>query len=93
MTTYKELLAQRQVLEQQISEAREAELSDAVVKVRALVKEYGLTADDVFLPASVKRVSKPAEIRYRDPATGATWSGRGREPRWLVGQDRAQFTV
>ena len=46
MTSYKELLKQREALEQQISEARRRELSDAVSQVRALVAEYGLTAQD-----------------------------------------------
>jgi hypothetical protein len=48
MTSYKELLKQREALEQQISEARKRELSDAVSQVRALVAEFGLTAQDVF---------------------------------------------
>ncbi len=30
---------------------------------------------------------------YRDPATGATWSGRGTEPAWIKGRDRAAFRV
>ncbi|RQZ58162.1 H-NS family nucleoid-associated regulatory protein [Burkholderia sp. Bp9004] len=31
---------------------------------------------------------------YRDPKTGATWSGRGRAPAWLVGaKDRSKFLI
>lgn len=30
---------------------------------------------------------------YRDPATGATWSGRGTEPAWIKGRDRQAFKV
>lgn len=93
MTSYKELLAQRQALEQQIAEARKAELAEAVAKVRATIQEFGLTADDVFPPATAKRVGRPAEIRYRDPSTGLGWSGRGREPKWIAGQDRIKFEV
>lgn len=48
MTTYKELLKQREALEQQISEARRRELSDAISQVRSLVAEFGLTSQDVF---------------------------------------------
>ena len=47
MTTYKELEATRG-LEQQISEARRRELSDAISQVRSLVAEFGLTSQDVF---------------------------------------------
>jgi DNA-binding protein H-NS len=31
--------------------------------------------------------------KYRDPETGATWTGRGREPGWLKGKNRADFAV
>ncbi len=41
-TSYKELLKQREQLEQQINEARRRELSDAIAQVRSLVSEYGL---------------------------------------------------
>lgn len=30
---------------------------------------------------------------YRDPETGATWSGRGTEPAWIKGRDRKAFKV
>lgn len=93
MTTYKELLAQRQALEKQIAEVRKAEITDAVTRARDIIQEFNLTIEDVFPPATAKRVGKPAEIRYRDPATGAGWSGRGREPKWIVGQDRSKFAV
>lgn len=31
--------------------------------------------------------------KYQDRATGATWTGRGREPEWIKGKDRAAFLV
>ncbi|WP_414144191.1 H-NS family nucleoid-associated regulatory protein [Burkholderia stagnalis] len=31
--------------------------------------------------------------KYRDPQTGATWSGRGREPLWITGRSREQFLI
>jgi DNA-binding protein H-NS len=34
-----------------------------------------------------------ASVRYRDPASGATWSGRGRAPKWIAGKDRSAFVV
>ena len=48
MSTYKELLKQREVLEQQIKDARQHEIAQAVAQVRGLVAEFGLTAQDVF---------------------------------------------
>lgn len=93
--TYKELLAQRQALEAQIAQARARELSDAITKVRATVAEFGLTEADVF-PTS-KRASKvkgtAVVAKYRNPETGATWSGRGLAPKWLKDKNRDDFRI
>ncbi len=55
ITSYKELLAQREALEQQIAAARKAEVADAVQKIRGLVEAFGLTPEDVFPLAKPKR--------------------------------------
>lgn len=31
--------------------------------------------------------------KYRNPETGDTWTGRGREPSWIKGKDREEFLV
>jgi len=93
MTTYKSLLQQREALEQQIEQARKAELGEAVAKVRALVSEYALTQDDVFPSAKPKVARQSVAPKYRDPATGATWTGRGKAPKWIEGNDRTQFEI
>jgi len=39
-------------------------------------------------------VRGPQVPKYRDPATGATWSGRGRVPAWLAdAEDRTAFLI
>jgi len=100
MTSYKELLKQREALEQQISEARKRELSEAVAQVRSLVAEYGLTAQDVF-PAG-KGAGKGTRSstagtkvapKYRNPATGETWTGRGKAPKWIQNENREKFAI
>ena len=30
---------------------------------------------------------------HRNPATGETWTGRGKAPKWIQDQDRAQFLI
>lgn len=95
MQTYKELVAQREALEAQIAQARALEISDAVSKVRNLIAEYGLAPEDVF-PAKSGRTGKatgPVPAKYRDPVTGATWTGRGRAPLWIADRDRTQFAI
>lgn len=95
--SYKDLLQQREVLERAIAQARQTEISSAIAKVRELVAEYGLTSQDVFpgraaKSGSSKSASKVA-AKYRDPATGQTWTGRGKAPKWIEGKDRTPFVI
>lgn len=48
--------------------------------------------------AKPTKVRKPVAAKYRNPANGDTWSGRGRVPKWLVaiegaGHKREEFAV
>lgn len=90
MSTYKQLLEQRDQLEAQIKQAERAEKQAAINQAQQLIQDFGLTAEDLF--ATRKEVKKAA-IKYRDPETGAEWSGRGREPLWIKGKSREQFAV
>lgn len=97
MSTYKDLLKQREALEQQIAEARAREVAQALSQVHALIAEFELGPQEVFPPsksgrAAAKSVSKVAP-KYRNPATGETWTGRGKAPKWIEGQERGQFLI
>ncbi|CAJ0780918.1 DNA-binding protein Bv3F [Ralstonia mannitolilytica] len=94
MATYKDLLAQKAKLEEQLEAARQKELAEVTVQVRQIVVEYGLTAEDIgFVPKRGKRGAKaPVAPKYRDPKTGATWSGRGRAPAW-IGKNRDKYLI
>ena len=93
----KDLLAQREALEKAIADARQAEIAGAVTKVRAIVAEYGLTVQDIFPGRGGKSGAKASgakvAAKYRDPATGQTWTGRGKAPKWIEGKDRAPFAI
>ncbi len=94
----KDLLQQREALEEAIAEARQSEISAAVTKVREIVAEYGLTAKDAFpgragKSGAAKSGGAKVAAKYRDPATGQTWTGRGKAPKWIEGKDRAQFVI
>jgi DNA-binding protein H-NS len=96
MTTLAELIKQKEALEVQISNTRQSELSDAISKVKALVAEHGLKASDIF--KSVKTANKSSgrskvAAKYYDPTSGNSWSGRGKEPKWIQGKDRSTFKV
>lgn len=93
MATYKDLLAQKVKLEEQLEAARQAELESAIQRVRQIVQEYGLTAEDLGLAAKLKkRKGTTVAPKYMDPKTGATWSGRGRAPAW-IGKNRDRFLI
>lgn len=95
MTAYKDLLAQREVLNKQIEESKKAETTAAIARARELVAQYELTVEDVFAKNVSKKGKKIGSVapKYRDPQTGKTWSGRGKPPLWISGKDRSQFII
>ena len=101
MANYKELLAQREALDKQIEELRQAELRSAIDQVRQLIAEWRLTAEDCgfksVAASGLKKAKVAVAAKYRGP-NGETWSGRGRAPKWLEaleaqGRQRAEFSI
>lgn len=85
MGNLQQMLEQRAELDRQIESARKKERADAVNKVRELMAEYGLTAADLAgksAPRAAKSGGKVA-AKYRNAATGESWTGRGLKPKWL----------
>lgn len=94
MPTYKEY--QQQIAELQVlaEQARVEELKTAKEKISQIMREHGLTTADIVGSAKLaKRQNTPSQLLYKDPATGKTWTGRGRAPSWLDGKDRETFRV
>ena len=86
MASLKDLIAQKEALERQIEQTRQQDRSDAIAKVRALMDEYGLSTADLSTRAGAKpRAGKGNKVaaKYRNAATGESWSGRGLQPKWL----------
>ncbi|MET3228713.1 UNVERIFIED_ORG: DNA-binding protein H-NS [Burkholderia sp. 1263] len=87
--------------------ARKAQI--AVDQIRDLMLKHGLTTADIEAGAKARRAAKAlnghagngkakaavsGKPKYRDPKTGATWTGHGRAPGWISGvKDRTQFLV
>lgn len=91
MTSLQELLAQKEALEQQIAQIKKAERADALQNARSLIDTFDLTVDELF--GKQKSSGKAVAVKYRNPETGKTWTGRGRAPRWLEGKNREDFAV
>ena len=82
-----ELLAQKEALERQIREEQAKAKAGAISKVRELMVQHGLTtADLVAAPSKKNGIKAGSKVppKYRDPATGSTWTGRGLKPKWLA---------
>lgn len=89
-----ELLAQRSTLEEKLAQAREKETRIALIEIVQKMREYGITLHElVGRRASATPDQSGSMAKYRDPVSGATWSGRGRAPHWIVGKNRDEFIV
>ena len=86
MAKLQELLARKEALEREIEQTRKQERADAIAQVRSLMAEHGLTLADLSLKAAAKASAASGTKvapKFRDKATGQTWSGRGLQPNWL----------
>jgi DNA-binding protein H-NS len=100
MAKLTDLLAQKAALDKQIADAQREERSGAIAQIKTLMAEHGLSAAD--LSGRAAKAPKPGggkvAAKYRNKATGETWSGRGLQPRWLKaalasGKKIADFAV
>lgn len=90
MATYAEIQAQIAELQKQAEQVRKTELAGAINQIKGIMAQYGITAADLGYSGlgeskavSSKGSRKPVEAKYKHPATGETWSGRGIAPKWL----------
>jgi DNA-binding protein H-NS len=100
MKTYMAVKSEIAKLEKQAADLRKREIKGVVSQIRKAIVEYGLTAADLGFGPKARAGGKPARkaggavrrgrrsvgaAKYRDPATGQTWTGHGRPPAWIVG--------
>ena len=88
MSNLKDLLAQKADLEKRIETAQKQARGEAIAKVKAMMAEYGLSVADLDAkePARknvTKAKGRKVAVKYRDAATGDSWTGRGLQPKWL----------
>ena len=67
---------------------REKQVKNRIrIELEALAAKSGYTLDELLGDASekVRKVTKPVAVKYRHPQdTSLVWSGRGRQPKWVV---------
>lgn len=105
MTTLAAINKKIEQLKKQADAILQAGRREAIAKARDLIEKFELTADDLGLGKKVGRgrasaagkAARPATVgtpKYRDPATGKTWTGVGRAPAWIASaKDRSKFLV
>lgn len=109
MATLAEIKKQIAGLEKKAEALIKAESAQAIAKVKELIERYGLSAEDLGFggkrggkgsgkgAATKTKKSAVGSVgvpMYRDPASGKTWTGRGKPPVWIAGaKDRARFLI
>ncbi len=87
MATLQELLSQKEAIEREIELTKKRDRAEAIARVRSLMAEYGLTLADLggkaAAPSRKPTGGTKVPPKYRNAATGDTWSGRGLQPNWL----------
>lgn len=79
--TLMELRARIADLQKRVEAVRDAERPQVISDIREKVALYGIGWADIF--PKRERKHAPARVKFRDPVTGGTWTGRGRMPVWL----------
>lgn len=110
MDSYQKIMKQIAQLEVEANKVRKRNISKVVLSIKQEMKKHGITAEDLGLKTTreqsrsrqteVPRISKPKKpvaIKYRDQL-GNTWTGRGKQPRWLSnaiasGQAKEMFLI
>ena len=88
MTTYAELKAQADALNAQAEIARKQEIAEVVQRIKADMKEYGITVLDIgghviTGKSKAAKTKSTAPAKYRGP-NGELWAGGlGRKPEWV----------
>ncbi|MBS2132095.1 H-NS histone family protein (plasmid) [Burkholderia thailandensis] len=90
----RELLKQREALEARIQQEKDIGRGKALQTIRGLMAEFDIHVSDLGgnRKRGPQKITPPAP-KYRDPLSGATWTGRGKPPRWIAGQDRERFAI
>lgn len=111
MTTSQELDAKVAELERQLAEARKAadaqraqEKTIIITQINGLIAGHGIAAHELTFPSSAKANNALAakspkgtagKPKYRNPETGATWTGHGKPPGWMPAdkEERNRFLI
>lgn len=79
-----------EALQQERDQALKIESKQALAQVKQIIAKFGFTADQLFVETKIRA---QATAKFKNLETGETWSGRGREPKWIKGKNHDQFRI
>ncbi|MDK4565674.1 H-NS histone family protein, partial [Kingella kingae] len=82
LETLEYLKQQQKEIEQKIQKHIASERKKRLTDIIANMQEYNITLDDI--QAAFENKQKSSIVRYINPETGATWSGIGKRPKWII---------
>ena len=80
----KSLQEQRDQLDSQIAAAQKENRSEALKEIKSLMASFGITVEDLIKTAKAKGSTSKVAPKYKHVPTGATWTGRGKTPKWYT---------
>ncbi|SAL00359.1 histone family protein nucleoid-structuring protein H-NS [Caballeronia calidae] len=105
MATLESIEAKIAKLQSQADAITKKQSTKVIAEIHALMSEHGITIDDlgsgsVGKKAGTKMTGKSSSdktasnAKFRDPKSGATWSGHGRAPGWIASaKNRDRFLI
>lgn len=91
-----DLKKQQEEIDRKIQEKQKAEKQAVIDQIVHVVETYKIPIEELVEALGgikVKRKGVKATPKYRDPASGAIWTGRGKEPVWIRDKDRTKFLI
>ena len=86
-----ELKDLRAKMDQEIADRARTEMQGAMDSIKELMTAHSIPVQDLISFLQPKSSTKTRTrssgtknpVKYRNPATGETWTGRGRKPNWI----------
>ncbi len=96
--TLVQIRKQIESLEKEAESVRSREVADVIARIKKAIEFYELAEKDLFEAktgragrpkgidgAATKKVAKKKVVaKYKDPASGKTWTGHGKRPGWFL---------
>lgn len=93
-------------LKAEAEKLRQEEVKGVIERIQLAIKHYNLTAEQLGFSGRGARGGQAQAVsggptattvgvaKYQDPATGKTWTGRGKPPAWIAGvADRSVYEI